>query len=63
MVLPCFQWNESFLGYGVGRDTVLPGFKITGAKSFVTDVEDEESMEFCGCSFFYSDGGGRREVD
>ncbi len=58
-----------YFGDGVGRDTVLRGFKISDANNYVTDAEDKESMEpnfealkktegFYGCLFFYTDGGG-----
>jgi len=56
-----------YLGDGLGRGTVVRGFKITGGNRFVTDREGPEPLEprldelrktegFYGRLFFYTDG-------
>lgn len=54
-----------YFGDGIGRKTVLRGFKITGANHFVTKEEGREPIqpplddpELVKHLFFYCDGGG-----
>ena len=54
-----------YFGDGVGRETVLRGFKITGANGFVTDVDEPVNIQpeiqaenLKKAKFFYTDGGG-----
>lgn len=54
-----------YFGDGISRQTVLRGFKITGANNFITRSEKPYSIETLPAysplnkrEFFYSDGGG-----
>jgi hypothetical protein len=50
-----------YFGDGVSRQTVLRGFKITGAKNFTTGSGDKspiESDDLRKTAFFYTDGRG-----
>jgi hypothetical protein len=50
-----------YFGDGVSRNTVLRGFKITGANNFTTGSGEKspiESDEIRKTTFFYADGGG-----
>jgi hypothetical protein len=50
-----------YLGDGVSRNTILRGFKITGANNFTTGSglhSPIESDEIRKTTFFYTDGGG-----
>ena len=50
-----------YFGDGVSRNTVLRGFKITGAKNFTSGSGEKspiESDEIRKTTFFYTDGGG-----
>ena len=50
-----------YLGDGISTNTLVQGFRITGANAFVTKA-DTQAMEPCRTipknHFFYSDGGG-----
>ena len=50
-----------YFGDGVSRNTILRGFKITGANNFTTGSGEKspiESDEIRKTAFFYTDGGG-----
>jgi hypothetical protein len=50
-----------YFGDGISRNTVLRGFKVTGAKNFTTGSGEKspiESDDVRKTPFFYADGGG-----
>lgn len=60
---PAIVHHVVYFGDGISRKTVLRGFKITGAKHFVSGDQDATLMEPCTqCpekdAYFYLDGGG-----
>lgn len=66
---PAIVNHVIYFGDGISKNTVLRGFKITGANNFVTDQEEKQPIEphfqelkktegIYGCLFFYTDGGG-----
>lgn len=62
---PAIVNHVVYFGDGVGRETVLRGFKITGANHFVTTSDDPVPIDpnvgagrLQRGEFFYSDGGG-----
>ena len=58
---PAIVNHVVYFGDGISRDTVLRGFRITGAKGFTTGSGEKspiESDEIRKTLFFYTDGGG-----
>jgi len=62
---PAIVNHVVYFGDGISRQTVLRGFKITGANGFVTDLDepvniqpDVQAANMKKAKFFYTDGGG-----
>lgn len=58
---PAIVNHVLYFGDGVSAETVVRGFRLTGANNFVTTDEDPMIQPECGLPkgmFFYGDGGG-----